>query len=86
MGKEQALGEAANLGCPRAEAPGALTTAVSGGPNEFAGPAAAAIPAAVRGGPAAAAIPAAIRGGPATAVTASTSGGAGKASTSTRKT
>jgi hypothetical protein len=35
--KEQALGETANLGCPRVETPNAVATAVSSGPTEIAG-------------------------------------------------
>jgi hypothetical protein len=37
LGKEQALGEATNLGCQGFETPNAITTAVSSGPPEISG-------------------------------------------------
>lgn len=37
LGKEQALGEAENLGCPRVETTNAITTAVSSGKTEISG-------------------------------------------------
>ena len=37
LGKEQALGEAKYLGCPRFETPHAITTAVSSGPTTISG-------------------------------------------------
>jgi hypothetical protein len=72
--KEQSLGEAANVGCPRFETP----NAIPGGP-------AAAIPATIPRGTAAA-IPAAIPRGTTTAFTATTTGGTTTIETSTGKT
>ena len=37
LGKEQTLGEAKYLGCPRFETPHAITTAVSSGPTTISG-------------------------------------------------
>jgi len=62
--KEQPLGEAANLGCPRVETPNAIATAVSSGPTKIAGKTA------IPEGSRAATIPTAIPGGPATAIPA----------------
>jgi len=80
--KEQPLGEATNLGCPRFETPNAIATAVSSGPTKTSGKTAiprgsqtATIPTAIPRGPATA-IPTATPRGPDTALTATTPGGA----------
>ena len=67
--KEQPLGEATNLGCPRFETPNAIATVVSSGPTKIAGKTT------IPGGPATA-LTAATPGGPAAALTAATPGGA----------
>jgi hypothetical protein len=82
LAKEQALGEATNLGCPGSETPNAITTAVSSGPTKIPGKTATSrgdqtstVPAAIKRGQATA-IATAIPRGPATAYAATTPGGA----------
>jgi hypothetical protein len=80
LGKEQALGEATNLGCPRFETPNAITTTVSSGQTTISGKTAIS-----RGGQTTT-IPTTIPRGPTTALTATTPGGTTTLSASTGKT
>jgi len=86
--KEQPLGEATNLGCPRFETPNAVATAVSSGPTKIPGKTAipegsraATIPTAIPGGSQTTTTPTAIPRGPATAAPTAIPGGSDAALT-----
>ncbi len=66
LGKEQVLGEATKLGCPRVETPKAITAPVLSGQTATSGKTA------IPGGDQASAIPTTIPGGPTPALTATT--------------
>ena len=78
--KEQALGETANLGCPRAETPNAIAATVSSSPSNISGETA------TSGGSQTTAIPTTIQRGPTRALTTEAPGGTTAIETQTGKT